>query len=71
MPRLSLPRGAFRLAAPLLAASLCVAAAPVVAASFERPVPQAQTATAETWFALASLALLLALGAVQWLVSHR
>ena len=29
-----------------------------VAAPYERPIPQAQSATAEFWFALASLALL-------------
>lgn len=41
------------------------------AAGYERPVPQAQTDTAEIWFAVASLALILSLGAVQWLVARR
>ena len=41
-------------------------AAPAGANSFERPLPQAQSATAELWFALASLALIAAL----WLVHH-
>jgi len=41
------------------------------AANFQRPIPNPQTATAEGWFLLASVALLLALAAVQWLVSRR
>lgn len=41
------------------------------AASFQRPIPNPQTATAEGWFLLASVALLLALAAVQWLVTRR
>lgn len=36
-----------------------------------RPIPQAQSATAEGWFFMASLALLAALVAVQWLVRRR
>jgi hypothetical protein len=44
---------------------------PLPAAAFERPVPQPQTAAAEIWFAVASLALILSLGAVQWLVAMR
>lgn len=71
VPRL--PRLPRRLSAGLpLAALLCLAgAAPALAAAFERPVPQAQTDVAEAWFAAASLALLLALGAVRWLVARR
>lgn len=42
-----------------------------LAAAFERPVPQPQPVQAEVWFAVASLALILSLGAVQWLVARR
>lgn len=41
------------------------------AAGFQRPIPNPQTATAEVWFAAASVALLLALVAVHWLVARR
>ncbi|WP_169721173.1 hypothetical protein [Nisaea denitrificans] len=41
------------------------------ASNFQRPIPNPQTATAEGWFLLASVALLLALAAVQWLVTRR
>lgn len=44
---------------------------PLLAASFERPVPQAQTDVAEFWFLVASVALIAALVAVQMLVSRR
>ncbi len=44
---------------------------PVAAAGFERPIPAAQTETTEMWFALASLGLILSLGAVQWLIARR
>jgi hypothetical protein len=44
---------------------------PVLAKSFDRPLPQAQTATAEFWFALASFALVAALVLVQRLVARR
>lgn len=47
---------------------LSLIATPVVADAFERPIPQAQTAEAEFWYFLASLALLAALLGVQWLV---
>ncbi|MCE6950944.1 protein NnrT [Cereibacter sphaeroides] len=43
----------------------------VAAATFERPVPQAQTDVAEFWFAMASLGFVLALAAVQWMVQRR
>lgn len=46
-------------------------ASPAVAASFDRPIPNAQSATAELWFGLASLLLLLALVGVGWLVRRR
>ena len=38
---------------------------------FERPIPQAQSATAEWWFLAASVALLVALLAVHLLVRRR
>ena len=41
------------------------------AQGFERPVPQAQSATAEFWYAMACITLVLAMVAVQWLVSRR
>lgn len=44
---------------------------PALAEAFDRPIPQAQTATAEFWFALASLALIAALAAVARLVARR
>ena len=46
-------------------------ASPVLADGFDRPVPQAQSATAEFWYALACLMLVLSMVAVQWLVSRR
>jgi hypothetical protein len=46
-------------------------AAPVLAESFDRPIPQAQSATAELWFAIGSLAMIAALAFVQWLVARR
>ncbi|WP_299153653.1 protein NnrT [uncultured Tateyamaria sp.] len=36
-----------------------------------RPIPQAQSATAEFWYALASLTLLVSMIALHWLVSRR
>ena len=53
---------------PLIAA---FAASPAFAAGFDRPIPQAQSATAELWYGLAFLALIAALIAVQRLVSRR
>jgi hypothetical protein len=44
---------------------------PALAEAFNRPIPQAQTATAEFWFALASVALIAALALVARLVSRR
>lgn len=43
----------------------------VQASGFERPIPQAQSATAEWWFFAASVALLLALLAVHLMVRRR
>jgi hypothetical protein len=44
---------------------------PLLAEGLERPVPQGETGVAAVSYALASLALVLALGAAQWLVSRR
>ena len=44
---------------------------PAPALAFDRPIPQPQTATAEFWFLMGSLALIAALAAVQWLVARR
>lgn len=41
------------------------------AESFDRPIPQAQSATAELWFAAASLTLLIALYFVHRLVMRK
>ncbi|MEP2029791.1 MAG: protein NnrT [Paracoccaceae bacterium] len=41
------------------------------AESYERPIPQAQSATAEFWFLVASIALIAALWGVQRLVSRK
>jgi len=49
---------------------LLLLAGPAVAEG-ARPIPQAQSATAELLFFIASLALLVALVAVQWLVRRR
>lgn len=46
-------------------------ASPAFAKSFDRPIPQAQSATAELWYAIACLALVAAMVAVQRLVSRR
>ncbi len=54
---------------------LCLIATltPVVATAkaFQRPIPEPQTAQAEISYFIASLLLLMALIAVQWLVSRR
>ncbi|MGX0974392.1 hypothetical protein ACSSVY_000088 [Roseovarius sp. MBR-51] len=46
-------------------------ASPVFAKSFDRPIPQAQSATAELWFALGSIAMIAALVLVQRLVARK
>jgi len=46
-------------------------ASPAIAESFDRPIPQAQSATAEFWYALACIALIASMIAVQTLVSRR
>jgi hypothetical protein len=55
----------------LIAAYVIVFATPALADSFDRPIPQAQSATAEFWYALACVALVAAMVAVQKLVSRR
>ncbi len=42
-----------------------------IAETFQRPIPQPQTAQAEVSYFVASLVFLLTLVAVQWLVSRR
>ncbi|SFP19819.1 hypothetical protein SAMN04488056_1296 [Cohaesibacter marisflavi] len=42
-----------------------------VSAPYDRPIPQAQSATAEFWFGLASVALIVALYCVHRMVSRR
>jgi uncharacterized membrane protein len=56
----------------LLAAAFCtLATQPALAEQFKRPIPAAQSATVELWFALATLAFAASLVLVQWLVSRR
>ncbi len=52
---------------------LFVALIPAVATAeaFQRPIPQTQTAQAEISYFVASVLMVLALLAVQWLVSRR
>lgn len=44
---------------------------PAIAEGYNRPIPQAQSATAEFWFAIASIALIAALVLVGRLVARR
>jgi hypothetical protein len=46
-------------------------ASPAFAEAFDRPIPQAQSATAEYWFGMASLALIIALVAVHLSVRRK
>ncbi len=48
----------------------CLLATSGFADDFDRPIPQAQSATAEFWFALGSIALIAALVVVQRLVAR-
>ena len=48
-----------------------ILASPVWAESYNRPIPQAQSATAELWFGLASLLLIAALALVNYLVMRK
>ncbi len=59
-----------RLSIPFIALS-CLITNPALAKTFDRPIPQAQSATAELWYALACITLIAAMIAVQWLVSRR
>ncbi len=51
--------------------SLAMVPVAVGAAPYDRPIPQAQSATAELWFGLASVTLIIALYCVHRLVSRR
>lgn len=57
-----------RITTPFLATFVAL---PAFAEAYDRPIPQAQSATAEFWYALACLALVAAMIAVQRLVSRR
>ncbi|MFD1697345.1 hypothetical protein [Roseibium aestuarii] len=59
------------LGAAVLALTALLPTRAALAAAFSRPVPNAQTGTAEMWFLAASLGLVLALLAVHWLVARR
>jgi hypothetical protein len=54
-----------------LFACLAFCGAPAFGESFQRPIPQAQSATAELWFMFASLSLVFALYVVHRLVSRK
>lgn len=54
-----------------LTGMLVLAGTRLFADGFDRPIPQAQSATAEFWYALACISLVLSMLAVQWLVSRR
>ncbi|MFP7674484.1 protein NnrT [Marivita sp. S0852] len=54
-----------------LTSVLCAFASSGFAAEFDRPIPQAQSATAEFWYALACVMLIASMGLVQWLVTRR
>lgn len=43
----------------------------LAAATFERPIPQPQTDSAEVWYFIASLTLVVALAMVQVMVNRR
>lgn len=53
--------------------SLALALAPLAATAeaYNRPIPQAQSATAEVWFFVASLSMVAALFAVNWLIRRK
>ncbi|WP_210528211.1 hypothetical protein [Rubellimicrobium arenae] len=55
----------------ILSALLAMLPAVAMAEPFAPPVPQAQTSEAEFWYAVASVAMLLTLLAVQRLVARR
>ncbi len=51
-------------------AALCALSSAAFSEAYERPIPQAQSATAELWFALGSVGLIIALVVVQRLVAR-
>ena len=53
-----------------LSLAFSVLATSGLAGEFDRPIPQAQSATAEIWFALGSIGLIAALVVVQRLVAR-
>jgi hypothetical protein len=53
-----------------LCLSLTLLPGVALAEAFDRPIPQAQSATAELWFAVATVALILALWVVHRLVKR-
>lgn len=53
-----------------LTGMICLIATSSMAQEFDRPIPQAQSATAEFWFALGSICLIAALVLVQRLVAR-
>lgn len=55
----------------LFAFAASLTATPVFAETFDRPIPQPQSATAEFWYAMACITLVVSMVAVQWLVSRR
>lgn len=55
----------------LIAALLALTPGGVLAAGYERPTPQPQSATAEVWFLIASLAMIGALYLVHRLVNRQ
>ena len=48
-----------------------ILATPVMAEGFDRPIPQAQSATAEIWYAFATIMLLAALWVVHRMVMRK
>jgi len=56
---------------PFLWLFALLAPAAAAAETFQRPIPQPQTAQAELSYLVAAILMLLALVAVQWLVSRR
>ncbi|EBA16881.1 hypothetical protein RSK20926_03714 [Roseobacter sp. SK209-2-6] len=55
----------------LLPLSLALLPLPALAEGFERPIPLPQTAAAEVTFLIASIVMILMLGAVHYLVNRR
>ena len=56
---------------PIFLILFTTAAGPALAEAFDRPIPQAQSATAEFWYALACCLLVASMAAVHWLVARR